>query len=201
MAFAPRGGGTPPRTGRRLGGRGRSRAVEEPASAAAARSRAVGMLSRRDYPSRALKGRLSQAGFETAAAEEAVAGLEDERLVNDERYVESAVASRSSRGQGPVRIAQELRQSGVAAELIAAAVDARDPRWAETASALRRRRFGAAAPAGAKERNRQVRFLLYRGFTGDHVRTALGRAGTDIEEELEAGAGLDEDAGAEATGD
>ena len=201
MAFAPRGGGTRPRTGRRFGGGARSRTVEEPTSVAAARTRAVGMLSRRDYPSRALKGRLSQAGFETEAAEEAVAGLEDERLVDDERYVESAVASRSSRGQGPVRIAAELRQSGVAASLIAAAVDARDPRWGETASALRRRRFGAGAPADAKERNRQVRFLLYRGFTGDHVRSALGRAGTDLEDDLEAGAGLDEDAGSDAAGD
>ncbi len=187
MAFGPRGGGNAPRAGRRFGGR--ARPLEEPTSVAAARTRAVGMLSRRDYPSRALKGRLSQAGFETAAAEEAVAGLEDERLVNDERYVEAAVASRSSRGQGPVRIAAELRQSGVAAALIAAAVDGKDPRWAQAAAALRRRRFGAGAPDDAKERNRQVRFLLYRGFTGDHIRSALGRAGTELEDDLEAGDG------------
>ncbi len=194
MAFGPRGGGTPPRTGRRFGGR--ARPVDEPASVGAARNRAVGLLSRRDYPRGALKGRLTDAGFETGAAEAAVTELEDERLVNDERYVEAAVASRTARGQGPIRIALELRRMGVAAELITRAVDARAPDWVERAQALRRRRFGAGAAAGGAQRNRQARFLLYRGFTGEQVRTALGRAGTELDEDL--AVALDEDAGSEA---
>jgi regulatory protein len=153
-------------------GRG-GKSLQDPASAEAARGRAIGLLSRRDYPRRALKHRLADSGFDEAAAENAVAGLEDERLVNDARYVESAVASRATRGQGPIRIAFELRRQGVAAELIAAAVDARSPDWVERAGQLRRRRFGAAPPADRQERARQVRFLLQRGFSGEHVRRAL----------------------------
>ncbi len=177
----------------RLRGRGFGRArkpPDDPASAEAARGRAIGMLSRRDYPRAALKARLADSGFVEQAAESAVATLEGERLVNDERYVEAAVAGRTARGQGPIRIALELRRQGVAASLVATAVDAKSPAWAERARELRRRRFGEEPPRDRKERTRQVRFLLQRGFTGEHVRHALdGRLGDDLELE-EAGVEL-----------
>jgi regulatory protein len=185
------GGGGRPR------GRGFGRArkpPEDPASAEAARGRAIGMLSRRDYPRRALKARLADSGFVEAAAESAVAALEDERLVSDERYVESAVAGRTARGQGPIRIAFELRRQGVAAALVAAAVDARAPEWSERARELRRRRFGVEPARDAKERARQVRFLIQRGFTGDHIRHALeARDGDDLDlDEAGLGAGAED---------
>jgi regulatory protein len=163
-------------------GRGHGRKpLADPASAEAARGRAIGLLSRRDYPRRALKERLAKSGFADEAAESAVAALEDERLVNDGRYVEAAVAGRAARGQGPIRIALELRRQGVSAALVAAAVDARAPEWAERARDLRRRRFGTGPPQDATERARQIRFLLQRGFSGDHIRSALGvRGGDDL---------------------
>jgi regulatory protein len=151
-----------------------------PADPAAARQKAIGLVARRDFGSRELKGRLAEAGYESGAAEDAVSDLQDQRLVDDARYAESAVASRVARGQGPIRIALELRRAGVAAELIEAAVEAGSPEWADRAHALRRRRFGAAPPADPKERTRQVRFLLYRGFSSEHVRKALGRVAADL---------------------
>jgi len=193
------GGGKGRARGRGFG-RGR-KPPEDPTSAEGARGRAIGLLSRRDYPRRALKERLADSGFAEDAAESAVAALEDERLVNDARYVESAVAGRSARGQGPIRIALELRRQGVAAALVAAAVDARAPEWAERARELRRRRFGAELPRDRKERARQVRFLLQRGFGGDHVRHALdARAGEELDLEdaaFEAGADAEDPADGE----
>ncbi len=155
--------------------------TEEPASAEAAKGRAIGWLSRRDYPRDALKTRLIDVGFLESAAEDAVGSLEDERLVNDVRYVEGAVTSRTNRGFGPIRIRIELQRLGLASEVIESAIDAGSPRWSERAMALRQRRFGAAAPLNPKERARQVRFLLSRGFTGGHVRDALGAAGRDLD--------------------
>jgi regulatory protein len=166
---------------RRGFGRGRQKsAPADPASPDAARQKAVGLLARRDFGSKELKGRLAQAGYESVAAETAVTDLEDERLVNDERYVESAVATRVARGQGPVRIAMELKRLGLAKDLVDRTVDARSPEWAVRAAELRLRRFGAGPPGDPKERTRQVRFLLYRGFSSDQVRTALGRAAADL---------------------
>jgi regulatory protein len=182
------GGGGTLRTGRRFGGRGHGRSVEEPANATQARARAVGMLSRRDYPRAALKGRLTDAGFEAVAAESAVAELEDERLVNGHRYVEAAVASRIARGQGPIRIEMELRRLGVAPELVASAVNRRAPEWAERARAVQRRRFGAGEPVDSAARTRAMRFLLYRGFTGEQVRAALGRHAEALADDADLGA-------------
>jgi regulatory protein len=196
------------RSGPGHGGKGRTRGFgrgrkppDDPASAEAARGRAIGLLSRRDYPRSALKERLADSGFAEQAAESAVAALEDERLVSDARFVEAAVASRTARGQGPIRIAIELRRQGAAAALVAAAVDARAPEWAERATELRRRRFGLEPPRDRKERARQVRFLLQRGFSGDHVRRALGaRAADDLDLglDLDAGGLADAAAGADA---
>jgi regulatory protein len=164
-----------------FGRRGPAKAPEQPESVDAVRGKAIGLLARRDYPSRALKTRLEDAGFTPAAVESAVTELEDERFVSDERYVEAAVRGRAGRGQGPIRISIELRRQGVAPALVAEAVDARSPVWAERATELRHRRFGAGAPKDPRERARQVRFLLQRGFTGDHVRLALGAAAADLE--------------------
>ena len=194
----PPGQGAGGGRGPRRVGRGR-RPPEAPDSAAAARGRAIGLLARRDYPRDLLKDRLTESGFEPGAAEAAVCALEDERLVNDARYVENALAIRTARGQGPIRIALELRRLGVARELVAGAVDARAPEWGQRAAALRRRRFGAAVPADRSERARQVRFLLQRGFTGAQVRHALGSGGQEMEllledERADAGAVYDEPA-------
>jgi regulatory protein len=160
---------------RRAGGFGRTRRQPaDPDSVEAARARAIGLLSRRDFPRAALKGRLTEAGFAAGAAESAITGLEDERLVNDARYVEASVAGRIARGQGPLRIALELKRLGVDAELVVAALAARAHEWAGLAAELRRRRFGVGMPRTAREKTRQARFLLYRGFTGRQARSALG---------------------------
>jgi regulatory protein len=164
---------------RGFGGR-KKKPPEEPANPDAARQKAIGLLARRDFGSKELKGRLARAGYEAGAAESAVEDLQDERLVDDARYVEHAVASRAARGQGPVRITLELKRLGIAPDLVTQAVDPRSAEWGERAANLRRRRFGAAPPEDAKERTRQVRFLLYRGFTSAHVREALGRAADDL---------------------
>jgi regulatory protein len=38
----------------------------------------------------------------------------------------------------------------------------------------RQKKFGAALPTNYADRQRQSRFLAYRGFTGAQIRTALG---------------------------
>ena len=48
------------------------------------------------------------------------------------------------------------------------------PDWSAIAREVRRRRFGPKAPADWAEKGRQARFLQYRGFSNDHIRSALG---------------------------
>jgi len=153
----------------------------DPAAAAApndelaARLTALKLLNRRDHGARELSRRLIDRGFAALTAEAAVAGLVREKLLDDARFAEHFVAYHANRGQGPVRIAHRLREAGVAAELIRAAVDANAAEWRRRCAALRRRRFGAREPASWAERGRQARFLSQRGFSADQVRAAIGK--------------------------
>jgi regulatory protein len=144
----------------------------------AARLLALRLLNRRDYCTAELTTRLMERGTGEQTAASVVADLGRERLVDDTRYVEHYVTWHASRGQGPLRIAHELKELGVAGALVEQAVDATSAAWRERCQKLRRRRFSDAPPEEWKERARQARFLQYRGFNADQIRAALGN---DIE--------------------
>jgi len=140
----------------------------------AARLAALKLLNRRDYGARELAERLVSRGFARGAAEAATAGLAAEKLVDDARFAEHFVAYHANRGQGPVRIAHRLREAGVAAETIDAALDAGAADWRRRCEQARRKRFGAKPPGSWAERGRQARFLTQRGFSAGQVRAAIG---------------------------
>ncbi|MGO9850532.1 MAG: regulatory protein RecX [Steroidobacteraceae bacterium] len=151
----------------------RAKEAERAADPAAARSAAVALLARRDFASGELHARLTARGFTAPAATEALLALAAQGVLSDERYAHNFVAYHAGRGQGPIRIAAELRARGLAQSLIEAAL-ASGSDWRALAGAARIRRFGKAAPASWKEKARQARFLQYRGFSADHIRAATG---------------------------
>ncbi len=133
----------------------------------------MALLARRDHFSAELRRKLLERGFEPAATSEALEALETERLLDDARCLERFVVYRAERGQGPLRIAIDLKAHGVPAELIGPALEAAGD-WRALARTVRRRRFGAIAPADWSEKARQARFLQYRGFSSDDIRAAIG---------------------------
>ncbi len=146
---------------------------DQAADAGAIRRAALGLLSRRDYASPELAGKLTGQGYAADPVREVVAELVAERLLDDERYAANYVAWHASRGQGPVRIRQDLLAAGLPGEQVAQALDS-GPDFAALCRETRARRFGAELPADWKERARQARFLQYRGFSSDHIRSAFG---------------------------
>ena len=76
---------------------------------------------------------------------------------------------RKSQGKGPLRVQQELKQKGIAEELIGAHLGVNDSLWWDLASEVRQRRFGSRPPTDLKDKARQVRFLQYRGFTSEQI--------------------------------
>jgi regulatory protein len=96
-------------------------------------------------------------------------------LLSNARYAESFIHSRFQRGQGPQRIRAELRERGIDDVLIDACLAEYGSRWQELLEQVRLKRFGPAPPGNFTERNRQMRFLLQRGFTAEQI-DALFRA-------------------------
>ncbi len=108
---------------------------------------------------------------------EIVAGVIDrlvnERLLDDRRYVDNFVSYHAARGQGPLRVRAGLRKLGIQGELVETCIAA-FPDWIVQMHSARKKKFGASLPADFADKERQARFLGYRGFTGAQIRTALG---------------------------
>jgi regulatory protein len=146
---------------------------EQASDPQAVRAAAVTLLARRDFASGELHEKLLSQGYERALVDEAVAELVEGRVLNDARYAEHFVAYHADRGQGPVRIAQELKTLGLPPDLIDAALES-GPDWRARAREVRIRKFGLEPPDTWAEKGRQARFLQYRGFSADHIRSAIG---------------------------
>ncbi len=138
------------------------------------RVRALQLLTRRDYSRVELKNKLAAHAESEDEVDAVLDALQAERLLSDHRYAAQRVVARAGR-YGNSRLQQELRQRGVADEDIAAALpEAGDE--AERCRAIWAKKFGRP-PESAEERAKQIRFLQYRGFSGDAIRRAM--RGTD----------------------
>ena len=102
-----------------------------------------------------------------------VAELAAQGLLSDRRFAEAYVRGRFERGFGPQRIQSELRERGVATDLVAETLAELSGTWVDSARLQRNKRFGAGLPEDARERARQMRFLQQRGFTGDQIRAVF----------------------------
>lgn len=134
---------------------------------------AVAFLARRDYACGELTGKLRQRGYEAGIVQLLIVDLAARRLLDDARYALHFVGYHRARGQGPLRIRRDLESFEVADAHIEAAL-ASVPDWSAVAREVRRRRFGASVPTEWAQKGRQARFLQYRGFSNDHIRSALG---------------------------
>jgi len=152
----------------------RNAAPEHPESPESARRYALGLLARRDFGSAELMSKLTAKGYTAEAAAEAVAALQEERLLDDARSLEVFVRAHAARGQGPMRIRQELTARGFPAADIEVALES-GPDFVALCREVRQRKFGVKPPGSWAEKGKQARFLQYRGFSSDHIRLALGQ--------------------------
>jgi len=138
------------------------------------RNVAMNWLARREHSLAELRTKLANREYSPEEIQTAVIGLAADGLVSDERFAEAFVAVRMRKGQGPVRIRMELKRRGVDAELITLQLKNSGVAWSNLAQEVRSRKFGAKIPTEYKEKARQMRFLEYRGFTGEQIRAAVG---------------------------
>jgi regulatory protein len=72
-----------------------------------------------------------------------------------------------------LRIRAELRERGIAEGLTARLLDESDEAWTQALREAHDRKFGPGRPPDLRELARRVRFLEYRGFSGERVRRFL----------------------------
>jgi regulatory protein len=137
---------------------------------------ALALQSYREHGAKELEAKLTRKGYDSLTTSQVIEDLRESGLVSDQRFAEAFVRGHTARGHGPIRIRYELKELGVGAELIAAALAAEEFDWRVLACEVRRRKFGESPPKIFAERAKQMRFLQYRGFSGDQIRAAFDSA-------------------------
>jgi regulatory protein len=148
------------------------------------KARALRHLARREHTRAELERKLARqlAGEEMPDAAAQIARALDELqargLLSDERAAAMLLSSRQARF-GVRRLKADLQSRGLAPELVAGTLAQAHGTELQRAQALWQRRFGSVA-ADARERQRQVRFLLGRGFGSEVVRRVVRGADEDL---------------------
>lgn len=135
---------------------------------------ALGLLARREHSRYELRQKLQQRGHSNEVMVAALDKLMAQDYLSEERFTDAYVHMRRERGYGPTRIKSELRERGVADELISHYLAVYGGQWDKCVERVYTQRFGEQRTMDLKERARQQRFLQYRGFTHEQIRLVLG---------------------------
>ena len=146
--------------------------MNRPAFEPSLKGRALRLLSQREHSRLELERKLAQHETEPGELAKALDELQARGFISEERVVESVIHRRASK-LGTARVKQELQSKGLSAEVMAEAVEQLRSTELERAREVWARKFGTPATE-PKEKARQIRFLVSRGFAAEVVRKVVG---------------------------
>lgn len=144
---------------------------------------AARQLSYRALSKSALRQKLLDKDYPEQAVDYALAYLTEHGFLNDQQYAQSTMHSYTHRGYGTLRIRQELRRRGVAADEADEALDEYEPNWDAMHALLDRRLHGDLSDR--REVQKAVAALQRRGFLWEDIRRALNEYGASIEADFD----------------
>ena len=143
-----------------------------PAPQLSLKGRALRLLSQREHSRAELERKLAAHEEEPGTLVRALDELQAKGFISEERVVESVIHRRASK-LGTARVQQELAAKGLSSESMIEALEQLRSTEFERAREVWSRKFGEPA-SDPKERARQMRFLLSRGFAAEVVRKVTG---------------------------
>ncbi|MDO8068693.1 MULTISPECIES: recombination regulator RecX [unclassified Janthinobacterium] len=135
------------------------------------KGRALRFLSMREHSRMELRRKLQRHAQESDDVEALLDSLEQANWLSQERFSESLIHRRSARF-GNSRIMAELQSHGIGGEALQELKAGLAEGEVARACEVWRRKFGAVAQ-DAEQRNKQMRFLMQRGFSQRAVQVAL----------------------------
>ena len=127
------------------------------------KGRALRLLSQREHSRAELERKLARYVQEGEQLGAILDDLQAKDFISESRVVDSVVNRRAG-VMGAARIRQELHAKGLSGELVQQALAGLQVTELDRARGVWERRFGVS-PQDAKERARQMRFLMARGFS------------------------------------
>jgi len=134
-------------------------------------TRALRYLAKREYSRRELENKLSVHIQSPHTLSNLLDQLEQQGYLSTKRFAEQTCRARRPRF-GSLYIVRELKEKGVDEENIDALLPELKATDLETAQQIWHKKFGTP-PCTLKERSKQTRFLLGRGFSSDIIRQVL----------------------------
>lgn len=132
------------------------------------RSIALSHLARREHTRFMLKEKLLQKGFLQQSVEMVLDILSQQGFLSDERFCEAFIARRIRQGYGPIRIVIECQKYGISDEIINAQLPQDEEIWLAIINKIRQKKFSFGKQS--QEKPRQIRYLLYRGFSLSQIK-------------------------------
>ena len=134
------------------------------------RARALDILSRQEISRFDLKHKLARYSESEEEIDQVLNEFADRHWQSDERYAESYIHSKSAR-HGSLRLKQALAVKGIDEAVIREFLPDKSDELA-SALAVLHKKFKQPA-ADLQEKQKQMRFLAYRGFDMDIINQAL----------------------------
>lgn len=141
---------------------------------------AVEYLSRREHSVKELTAKLLRKfPSQIEAVTNAVTRVQTLGYLSDLRFAEAYARSRGNRGFGPQRIAQELRYKGIEDAIVDQVLSdlASSTDYAESSLYTTWHKKFGTPPEDLKEKQKQFRYLRYRGYSYEQIQDLLDRLG------------------------
>ena len=122
---------------------------------------------RREHSKLELFNKLQLKDYDDDIIISAITKLADQNYQSDNRFSEAFILMRYNQGNGPVKIASELKFRGIST------FDLSDYDWFKSAKEIREKKFGDSSSIDFKEQAKQKRFLQSRGFGLDQINQAF----------------------------
>ena len=152
--------------------------MARPALQPSLKGRALRLLSQREHSRLELERKLAAHETEPGELARALDELQARGFISEARVLESVLHQRATK-LGATRIRQELARKGLGGEAVAQALEGLRSTELARAREVWARKFGTPATE-PKERARQIRFLVARGFAPEVVRRVV--QGADAED-------------------
>jgi regulatory protein len=131
------------------------------------RQQALKLLARREHSQKELQRKLIKRGAEAEQIELVLQQLVEEKLLSDDRFCEAYIYHRRKAGFGPLRIQAELSERGIHAKTEDQLQNGES--WEELLEKTWQKKFKGQYPCDLKNKAKQTRFLINRGFTIEQI--------------------------------
>ena len=146
--------------------------------------RALRYLSRREHSRQELRKKLLPYAESDIELDELMTKLEAQSWLSDERFAESLVRRKSER-YGSLKIVEELKQQGIQGDSLIEIKERLKVSDAMRAWELWQRKFDSMVTKDPKEKSKQMRYLVSKGFPLSVVTRIVDGSFSPIEDESE----------------